>query len=122
MSDGINSIHLVGNLGADPELRHTASGKAVCNLRLATNRGNKTTWHRVVAWEKAAEFCGKFLKKGDQIYVEGWIDYREYTDQDSQARVSAEISARTIQALGSGDRPVDGNIEPPRDYSDEAPF
>ena len=122
MSRGINSHHIIGRLGQDPELRETANGKAVCNMSVATTNGNKTTWHRVVAWGKAAEFAGQYLKSGDLVYVEGEVDHREYAQGD-QKRVSVEISARTVQALGSSNRVSDGNLAPPRDYPDDkVPF
>ena len=121
MSQGVNSIHLIGNLGVDPELRQTAGGQSLCSFRMATNERNKTVWHRVVAWNQAAEFVAKFLKKGDLVYVEGWLEYREYSQGD-QNRLSAEINARTVQALTPRDRGSTDNIEPPLDYAEEAPF
>ena len=121
MSNGVNSIHIIGHLGMDPELRETAGGQSVCNIRVATNERNKVVWHRVVCWNQAAEFVSKYLKKGDQVYVEGFIEYREYS-QGEQNRLSVEINARTVQALTSRDRGSSGNTEPPRDYADEPPF
>ena len=82
---GINKVILVGNLGADPELRYTADGTAVCRLRVATsrrytdkqgNRQEETAWHRVDAWGKLAEICGQYLSKGRQIYIEGRTQIR----------------------------------------------
>lgn len=135
MSAGINSIHIVGRLGQDPELRHTSAGKPVANMTVATkNWKDETAWHRVVAWGKAAEFAGSYLKKGDLVYVEGSMEYREW-EKDGQKRTSAEISASTVQGLTSKDRgstgrtePSGGNPEPngntkdPNDGFDDIPF
>ena len=116
MSNGINSIHIIGRLGKDPELRQTANGKTVANMTVATkNYRNDTQWHRVVAWNKAAEFAGDYLKKGDLVYVEGSMEYREY-DHQGQKRTSAEISASTLQGLSSKDRGSTGRTGPPSDY------
>jgi single-strand DNA-binding protein len=112
MSNGINSIHLVGRLGQDPEVRYTANGKAVANLSIATKQGQDTSWHRVVVWEKSAEFAGKYLHKGDMVYVSGRLEYRKW-DKNGTEVVSAEIVAHTLQALGSKDRGSEGNTEPP---------
>jgi single-strand DNA-binding protein len=122
MARGINSHHIVGRLGQDPDLRETAKGHPVCNFSVATNDGNRVTWHRVVAWNQAAEFAGRYLKRGDLVYVEGAVEHREYMQGD-QKRVSVEIYARVVQSLESADRVPDGNTTPPRDYPDDgAPF
>ena len=79
---GVNKVILVGNLGADPEMRYTAGGTAVCKFSMATSRKftgkdgqkqEKTEWHRIVAWGKLAEICGQYLAKGKQVYIEGRI-------------------------------------------------
>lgn len=94
----------------DAELRHTQSGKAVANLRVATNRtvgGQETTqYHTVVCWDRLAETAGLYVKKGQPVYVEGRLDYREYTDGEGQTRRTTEIIASDIQFLGgrTGDR------------------
>ena len=106
---GVNKVILVGNLGANPEMRFTQAGQAVANLRLATTErwtdksGQKqeiTEWHRVVVWGKQAEICGQYLTKGRQIYVEGRIRTRQWQDQQGQKRYSTEIVAQTVQMLG----------------------
>jgi single-strand DNA-binding protein len=112
MSNGINSIHLVGRLGQDPEVRYTANGKAVANLSIATTQGQDTSWHRVVVWEKSAEFAGKYLHKGDMVYVSGRLEYRKW-EKNGEERIGAEIVAHTLQGLGSKDRGSEGNTEPP---------
>ena len=108
-SRGVNKVILVGNLGGDPELRYTGSGTAVCNFNIATNEsykdrdGNmveKTEWHRVVAWDRLAEICAEYLKKGRQVYVEGSLQTRQWEDQEGQTRYTTEIKAREMQMLG----------------------
>jgi len=104
----INKAILVGNLGADPELRYTQSGTAVATLSVATNRrwkdkdGNQqdeTEWHRVVVWAQSAEFCGNYLSKGMKVYVEGRIQTRKWQDQSGNDRYTTEIVSQVIQSL-----------------------
>ena len=119
----LNSCILTGNLGADPELRYTASGTAVAKFRIATtevfndrqgNRQERTDWHRITAWGKLAEICGQYLSKGRQVYIEGRIRNDSW-EQDGVKRYSYEIVADNMQMLGGpGDRGAG------RDY--EAPF
>jgi single-strand DNA-binding protein len=106
----VNKVILVGRLGRDPESRFTASGQAVCNFSLATDRSYKdrngqtqkqTEWHKIVAWGKLAEICQKFLKKGSQIFVEGRIQSRQWEDQQGQKRTAFEIVANEMRMLGS---------------------
>jgi single-strand DNA-binding protein len=106
---GVNKVILVGNLGANPEMRFTQGGQAVANLRLATTerwtdrngqKQEQTEWHRVVVWGKQAEICGQYLTKGRQIYVEGRIRTRQWQDQQGQKRFTTEIVAQTVQMLG----------------------
>ena len=109
-SMGVNKVILVGNLGANPEMRSTQGGQKVANLRLATTerwtdkngqKQEQTEWHRVVVWGKQAEFCSQYLVKGRQIYVEGRIQTRQWQDQQGQKRYSTEVVAQVIQLLGS---------------------
>jgi single-strand DNA-binding protein len=104
---------LVGNLGADPDMRYTPSGQGVCELRLATSeswndkngqRQGRTEWHRIVVWGKRAEVCSKYLSKGRQVYVEGRIQTRTYDDKDGNKRYITEIIAADVQFLGGGGR------------------
>lgn len=103
----INKVILVGNLGKDPELKTTPSGKSVTTLSLATNRSYKVDgeekkqveWHRVVVWGRQAESCVEYLSKGRQIYVEGRLSSRKYQKDGKDAWIS-EIIASTIQFLG----------------------
>lgn len=106
---GINKVILIGNLGADPEVRYTPGGLAVANFRLATteNRSNKdgqreqhTEWHRIVAFGKLAEICGEYLAKGKQVYIEGRLQTRSWDDKDGNKRWATEIVAGTMQMLG----------------------
>lgn len=101
----INKAIIVGNLGADPDLRFTAGGKAVAELRVATSFGSgdneKTEWHRVVVWEKSAEACGKYLKKGSKVYVEGRLQTRQYEDKDGVTKYTTEIVATEVKFLSS---------------------
>lgn len=105
----VNKVILVGNLGADPEIRYLPSGEAVANLRLATTdvwkdrEGNKqeaTEWHRISFFGRQAEVCGQYLKKGSQIYVEGSIRTRKWQDKEGQDRYSTEIRGDRMQMLG----------------------
>ena len=114
---GVNKVILIGNLGANPELRYTQGQQAVANLRLATTEkwtdknGQKqeaTEWHRVVVWGKQAEICGQYLTKGRQVYIEGSIRTRQWQDQQGQKRFTTEIVARNVQMLGGrGERPTE---------------
>lgn len=107
----INKAILIGNLGADPEVRHTATGDAVTTIRLATSekwtdrqsgeRKEKTEWHRVVFFRRLAEVAGEFLKKGAMVYIEGRIETRKWTDQSGQDRYTTEIVADSMQMLGA---------------------
>ncbi|MFH1060520.1 MAG: single-stranded DNA-binding protein [Pseudomonadota bacterium] len=111
MARGVNKVILVGNLGADPEMKYTPSGTPICTFRLATsesfkdregNQQERTEWHRVVAWSKLAEICGQYLSKGRQVYIEGSLRTRSWDDQDGNKRYMTEIVARDVQFLGSG--------------------
>ncbi|HZM17543.1 MAG TPA: single-stranded DNA-binding protein [Candidatus Krumholzibacteria bacterium] len=112
----VNKVILLGNLGADPELRYTNSGTAVANFRMATNERwsdkngtaqERTEWHNIVAWGKLAEICGKYLKKGRSVYVEGRLQTRSWDDQAGNKRYTTEVVAQVMQMLGGrgGDSP-----------------
>jgi single-strand DNA-binding protein len=114
---GVNKVILVGNLGANPEMRYTQGGTAVANIRLATSERwtdksgqpqEATEWPRIVVWGKQAEICGQYLTKGRQIYVEGRIRTRQWQDQQGQKRYTTEIVAQRVQMLGGrGERPTE---------------
>jgi single-strand DNA-binding protein len=128
MSRSLNKVQLIGNLGADPEIRSTTGGTQVATLSIATSRRwndrqgqqqEKTEWHRVVCWDKLAEICERFLKRGDRIYVEGSIEYRQWEGQDGQTKYTTEIRARELIMLGGRDG---GGEQPrPRSSSSAAP-
>lgn len=108
MSRGLNKVQIIGNLGADPEMRYTPSGAAVTNFRVAVSRrvrgqdGNfneETEWFRIVAWERLAETCNEYLRKGTRVYVEGRLQSRKYTDKDGIERTSVEIVANEMLML-----------------------
>jgi len=110
MAEGLNRVLLLGNLGADPELRMTQSGTAVLNMRLATSesyldrdkvRQERTEWHNVVVWGKRAEALGKFLSKGSRLFVEGGLRTSSYEDRDGNKRYKTEINATNIILAGS---------------------
>ena len=105
----VNKAILVGNLGADPEMRQTNSGQAVCNLRIATTHRTKngdnwepaTEWHNVVCFGRTAENVGQYCTKGKQVYIEGRIQTRKWTDSDGNERKSTEVVAHEVKFLGS---------------------
>ncbi|MCK6533404.1 MAG: single-stranded DNA-binding protein [Polyangiaceae bacterium] len=111
MAEGLNRVFLLGNLGADPELRVTNSGQAVLKMRLATSetyldknrvRQERTEWHNVVVWGKRAEALGKFLTKGSRIFVEGGLRTSSYDDREGNKRYKTEIVASNIILSGGG--------------------
>ncbi len=106
----VNKVILVGNLGADPELKYTPSNRALCNLRIATTdvfkdkggqRQERTEWHRVTVWGESAENCNKYLAKGRSVYVEGRLQTRSY-DKDGQKHYATDVVADRVVFLGSG--------------------
>jgi single-strand DNA-binding protein len=116
---GVNKVILVGNLGADPQIRYTPQGTAVVNFSLATTerftnkngeKESRTEWHRIVAWGRLAEICNEYLKKGKQIYVEGRIQTRQWDDKDGNKKFTTEIIANNMVMLGragdAGDVPA----------------
>jgi single-strand DNA-binding protein len=109
----VNKVTLVGRLGKDPEMRFTASGQGVCSFTMATDsrwtdkagvKQEKTEWHRVKAWGRTGEIAAQFLKKGSEVYIEGRIETKEYTDKDGVRKWSTEIVANELVLLGSKPR------------------
>src|SRR5215212_7146981 len=113
MSRSLNKVTLIGNLGNDPEVRSTTGGNRVATFSLATSRSwndaggakqEKTEWHRCVVWNtkssQLADIVEKYVKKGDKLYVEGRIEYRQWQDKDGQTRYSTEINVRELILLG----------------------
>lgn len=108
----VNKVILVGNLGRDSEMRYTANGSAVATLNLATTekwtkdgeKKEQTEWHRVIVWGKTAESLHEYLTKGKQVYVEGKLTTRKWTDKDGKDRYSTEIKADRVTLLGGGSK------------------
>lgn len=148
MARGVNKVILIGNLGADPEIRYSPSGSAVANVRLATtevwrdrqsgDQQERTEWHRVVFFGRLAEVAGEYLRKGSKVYVEGRLQTRKWQGQDGQDRYTTEIVASDMQMLDSrgesdmGERRrsagayPEGEPEPQtqrqEDFDDDIPF
>ena len=109
MARGVNKVILIGNLGADPEVRYSASGSAITNARLATSdqwkdkqtgeQQERTEWHRVVFFGRLAEIAGEYLKKGSKVFVEGRLQTRKWQGQDGQDRYTTEIVVNDMQML-----------------------
>ena len=114
----LNKAMIIGRLGRDPEVRYTQSNTAVATLSIATSERYKdkqgelqenTEWHRVVAWDRLAEICQQYLSKGDQVYIEGPIQTRQWEDKDGQTRYTTEIKAREMTMLGGKNSDGGGN-------------
>ncbi len=107
---GLNKVQIIGNLGRDPELRYTPTGKPVANFTVAVSRVGRdaggerteeTEWFRINAWDKLAETCAQYLKKGAKVYVEGRLQTRKYSDRDGVERTSVEVVANELLMLDS---------------------
>jgi len=140
----VNKVIIVGNLGADPESRFAPSGDVICNIRVATTEtwkdkqtGEKkeaTEWHRIGFYGKLAEIAGQYLRKGSQVYIEGSLRTRKWTDKDGQDRYSTEIRADEMKMLGGKmegqnqaavprqQAPQRQQPAPAGDFSDDVPF
>ena len=112
MAGGVNKVILVGNLGADPEVRFTPGGQAVANFRIATSESwndksgqkqERTEWHKIVVWGKLGELCGEYLAKGRQCFVEGRLQTREWTDKENKKNYTTEVIATNVVFLGGRD-------------------
>jgi len=134
MAEGLNRVMLLGNLGADPELRYTQGGQAVLNIRLATTesyldkdrvRKERTDWHAVVLWGKRGEALGKILTKGSQIMVEGRLSTSSYEDRDGNKRYKTEVVATNVVLVGGrgrgGPSADEGYGGPPADFGGGPP-
>jgi single-strand DNA-binding protein len=108
---GLNKVMIIGNLGKDPEMKYTPSGKAITTFSVAVGRMSRdqatgenreeTEWFRIVAWDKRAETCNQFLHKGSKVYIEGRLQTRKYTDNNNQERTMVEVVANDMQMLDS---------------------
>jgi single-strand DNA-binding protein len=130
VSRSVNKAIIVGNLGADPEIRSIASGTRVANISVATSRRwndrngaqqEKTEWHRIVLWDKLADVAERFLKKGDSVYVEGEIEYRSYEDKDGVTKYTTEIRARELVMLGGREGGSGGGAAPSNAFPSRKP-
>ncbi len=131
---GLNKVMIIGNLGADPEMRYTADGAAVTNFRIAASRNytgadgerkEETEWFRIVAFRKLAELCNQYLQKGRRVYVEGRLQTRSWEGQDGQKRYTTEVIAQDVQFLDSkpGGAPRAEDQDAPMDLEPEdVPF
>ena len=122
----VNKVILIGNLGADPEVRYSQSGTAVANFRIATTEtwkkqdGSKeelTEWHRIVAFGRLGEICGEYLSKGSKVYIEGRLQTRKWDDRDGNTRYTTEIVAREMKILTPR-----GGAENSSHFEEEPPF
>jgi len=114
----VNKVILIGNLGADPEIRYTQSGTPVATFRVATTERWKgqdgqmqeqTEWHTIVAWRRLAEICGEYLAKGSRVFIEGKLQTRKWQDQNGNDRYTTEVIAREMKMLSP--RPGGGGSE-----------
>lgn len=129
MARGVNKVTLIGNLGADPEIRYTANGSAVANVRLATaeswrdresgEQQERTEWHRVVFFSRLAEIVGEYLKKGSQVYIEGRLQTRKWQDRDGNDRYTTEIVANEMQMLGGRGGGGGGGFDAPSNQTSQ---
>src|SRR3989338_3469696 len=141
MARSLNKVTLIGNLTRDPELRYTPSGTAVTTFTIATNRQWKTEsgdskedaeFHRVVAWDKLAEICAQFLKKGKQAYVEGRLQTRKWQTKEGEDKYTTEVVISEMILLGRFDDEPKAKKEPKKpakketkeknEESDDIPF
>lgn len=150
MARGVNKVILIGNLGADPEVRYSPAGSAVTNARLATTdqwrdrqtgeQQERTEWHRLVFFGRVAEIAGEYLKKGSKVYIEGRLQTRKWQGQDGQDRYTTEVVVNDMQMLdGRGDMAGGGGASrggqaarqpsepepqsgPADDFDDDIPF
>lgn len=123
MARGVNKVILIGNLGADPEIRYGTSGGAIANLRVATSeswtdrqtqeRREQTEWHRVVLFSRLAEVAEQYLRKGSQVYIEGRIQTRKWQGQDGEDRYTTEIVCNNLQMLGGRRDDAGGDWDAP---------
>ena len=129
MARGLNKVMLIGNLGADPEIKYSPSGTSIANLRLATNESRKnsegeweerTEWHRVVVFGKQAEFCKDYLRKGSKIFVEGRIQTRSWDDQGGQKHYMTEVVSFNMVMLDPKGQDVSLNAPEPQKTSASA--
>lgn len=130
----LNKVILIGRLGREPELRYMANGEAVCNFSVATSeswkdkngqRQEATEWHEVTMFRKLAEIAGQYLTKGSQVYIDGKIKSRKYTDKKGVERTAYDIIANEMKMLGGNTQTPAQKPQPAQaqdDISDDVPF
>ena len=130
MSRGLNKVMIIGHLGKDPEMRYTPSGRPVTTFNVASDRSwntsdgerrTETEWFNVVAWGSLAEICNQYLVKGQQVYVEGRLQSRNWEDNDGRRHTSVEIVAKEMIMLGHRGSKAEEANDPDAD-EDEFPF
>jgi single-strand DNA-binding protein len=118
MSRSLNKVMLIGNVGAEPEIRTTASGTKIAKVSLATNRTftdrsgqrqEKTEWHRLTFWDRLADIVEQYVHKGDRLYVEGRIEYSQTEDEQGGTRYWTDIVVREMVLLGQGGGGIDAS-------------
>ena len=136
MSNGLNKVLIIGNLGSDPEIKYTSSGSAVANLSIATserwkdrNTGEQkeqVEWHRVVLFSRLAEIAGEYLKKGSKVFVEGKLQTRDWEDAEGKKRYTTEVIAKELTMLdsksGSDNAPQPQSSSPEDNIEEDIPF
>ena len=130
----LNKVQLIGNLGADPEVKYTSNGTAVARISLATSERwkdqERTEWHRVVFFKRVAEVVGEHLSKGSRVYIEGRLQTRKWQDQDGQDRYIPEVVASIFMMLGGGSgsggsgsgQRAQQQPQPDPEFDDDIPF
>jgi single-strand DNA-binding protein len=130
MSRGLNKVMIIGNLGKDPEMRYTPSGRPVTTFTVATSRSwntsdgerrTETEWFNVIAWGGLAEICNQYLTKGQQVYIDGRLQSRSWNDNDGNHHTSVEVVANEMIMLGNRQSSDDQTNEAQLD-EDEFPF
>ena len=130
MSRGLNKVMIIGHLGRDPEMRYTPTGRPVTTFSVATNRSwnksdgerhSETEWFNVVAWGSLAEICKQYLKKSQQVYVEGRLHTRHWEDGDGKRQTSTEIVANEMIILGDRKEVLQAEENTSLEESDEIP-
>lgn len=126
----LNKVILIGRLGRDPETRHMPNGEAVCNFSVATSeawndrngqRQERTEWHNITMYRRLAEIAGQYLKKGSQVYLEGKIQTRKYTDKNGVERTAYDIIVNEMKMLGGGNSEQQAQAETPTSPRRQAP-
>lgn len=130
MVRGLNKVMVIGNVGRDPEMRYTASGTPVTSFSVATSRSwtnsegercEETEWFNVVAWSNLAEICKQHLRKGQQVYIEGRLQTRQWEDHEGRKRYRTELVANEMIKLGNRGEPSEAE-EPADEWAEEFPF